>query len=189
MGWLIAIFVVALVIGPLMYLKPTNKEKRISALRLAARSAGLNVKLSSVPVLDPEPTERVTAGGEFKQPEKACVAYQKTFSGDSAVPLDVLILRIPNSPTVPFDLAVEGWALTSGIETWQNVDKKVHDVVKKVLDQAPEFCIGLGVDARFLSCYWYENGSEDGPEVAQIRDFLADAEQKIGDVLALSPTP
>lgn len=179
MGWLIAIFVVALVIGPLMYIKPTNKEKRISALRLAARSAGLNVKLSSLPVLDPELTERVTAGGEVKQPEKSCVAYQKSVSGDATVTLELLFLRVPDSPTVPVEIVFDGWAIHTGTDVWPDVDASVRSTIESILNKAPEVCIGLGIDARFLSCYWLENGPEDGPEVNQICEFLELAEQKI----------
>ena len=77
MGWIIAVFVIALVLGPVMYLKPSAKENRLAALRLAARKAGLTVKLDSIPTFDPEPAERVSAGGEVRQTTRSCAAYQR----------------------------------------------------------------------------------------------------------------
>jgi hypothetical protein len=181
MGWLIAIFVIAMVVGPIMYLKPTGKEKRLSGLRLAARVAGLNVKLATIPRLDPEPADRVSAGGKFKQPGLSCATYQLNFSADVPVNLDVRFLRIPEKPTVPVVETFQEWMLDPGsTSSWQtHATPNIERALELVLRGAPSYCIAFSVNSRFLSCYWLERAPEDGPEVAEIREFLQAAESQI----------
>ncbi|NKB97681.1 MAG: hypothetical protein GKR90_04150 [Pseudomonadales bacterium] len=180
MGWLIAVFVVAMVVGPIMYLKPSEKDKRLSALRLAARNAGLTVKLAAIPRLDPEASDRVSAGGELKQPELSCAAYQLNFDTEVDVSVDVRLLRIPKNPTIPVTEAFSGWMVDPGsTEGWQSIAPKVKTVLNQISAGAPDFCIALAVDARFLSCYWLERAPADGPQIAELRDFLRDAQRQV----------
>ncbi|MEM9624471.1 MAG: hypothetical protein AAF993_22715, partial [Pseudomonadota bacterium] len=81
MTWLILILVLAMVIGPVMYLVPSARDKRLAELRSQARIAGLGVKLSTLPKLDPSADERVSAGGVIKEAANSCVAYQLPIQG------------------------------------------------------------------------------------------------------------
>ena len=184
MGWVLAVFIVAMVVGPIMYLRPTNKEKRISDLRLAARQAGLNVKLAKLPVLDPELSERVSAGGQVRQPERPCVAYQLCVNADEHVALDVLLLKLPPQPTVPVNILFDGWALAADSKLLP--EETLLAMLSELLATAPAYCIGFGIEPRFLSFYWLEAGRADGPEVAEISGFLAEAEREILRCLASS---
>ena len=58
MQWLVIILILALVIGPVAYLLPSKKDKRLAALRLRARQLGLHITLSRLPKLDPSAEER-----------------------------------------------------------------------------------------------------------------------------------
>ena len=76
MTWIIIILVIAVVLGPIMHLVPSAKDKRLTALRAAARRCGLTVKITTAPKLDPTAAERVTAGGKTLEPYWSCTAYQ-----------------------------------------------------------------------------------------------------------------
>lgn len=186
MGWLIGIFVAAMVLGPILYLKPSAKDKRIAALRLSARQNNLGIKLDSIPRLDPELVERVTAGGETRQPQLACAAYQRNFGPEASVNVVGLFLRLPETPTVPFEAFSSGWALdATGQEAWNRQrSDRLDAVVREVLSDAPDYCLAFSLDSRFLSLYWRELADADGPEVEEIGSFLRRAEEKILAVLA-----
>lgn len=180
MGWLIAVFVVAMVVGPIMYLKPSGKEKRLSGLRLAARKAGLTVKLTAIPRLDPEPTDRVSAGGEVKQPELSCAAYQLNFNTELVVDIDIRFLRTPEKPTIPVTETFAGWMLDPNkAKAWPTSTQGVKVVLHAIAVNAPDFCLAFAVDSRFLSCYWLERAPEDGPQIAELHNFLRNAERQI----------
>tara|TARA_B100000959_G_C14733767_1_gene522109 strand:+ start:61 stop:612 length:552 start_codon:yes stop_codon:yes gene_type:complete len=181
MGWIIAVFVVALVLGPVMYLKPTAKENRLAALRLAARKAGLTVKLDSIPTFDPEPAERVSAGGEVRQTMRSCAAYQRGITFSEPMPIQFRALRMPPTPTVPVNEVHPGWALDPGLHG--SFENKVGQGIYGLLDTVPTFCVGFSVDARFLSCYWFEQAQEGGTELDEIATFLESAESEIATLL------
>ena len=181
MGWLIGIFVVAMVLGPILYLKPSAKEKRLAELRLLARKNSLGIKLDHLPRLDPELVERVTAGGEKRQPKQACVAYQRNWGPDANLNLLGRFLRVPNTPTIPFEAFSPGWAHDEKhIADWRRLEsKKLDRAVREILQIAPEYCLAFSIDSRFLSCYWLELADASGPEIEEIRSFLEEAEKKI----------
>jgi len=183
MGWIIAVFVIALVLGPVMYLKPSTKENRLAALRLAARKAGLTVKLDSIPTFDPEPAERVSAGGEVRQTTRSCAAYQRGITLSEPMPIQFRVLRMPPTPTVPVNEVHPGWALDQGLEG--SFENKVGQSIYGLLDKAPAFCVGFSVDVRFLSCYWFEQAQEGGTEVDEIAMFLQSAEREIASLVTL----
>lgn len=181
MGWLIGIFVVAMVLGPILYLKPSAKDKRLAALRLLARQNSLGIKLDRLPRLDPELVERVTAGGEKRQPQQACVAYQRNLGPDTNLNLVGRFLRVPDAPTVPFEAFAPGWAHDEKhIADWRRVEsEKLDRAVREILQSAPDYCLAFSIDSRFLSCYWRELADAAGPEIEEIRSFLQQAEEKI----------
>nr|WP_240457697.1 hypothetical protein [Halomonas socia] len=50
MNWLLIAFIVALIVSPVMWLKPSPKQKRVARLREHARKAGVRVKLAAPPL-------------------------------------------------------------------------------------------------------------------------------------------
>lgn len=168
----------ALVIGPIAYLIPTAREKRVSELRQRAIMLGLKVKLSELPKLDPEPHERVSASGEVLEVRTPCVAYQQSLPADLLSEIDeIIFLRIPDQPTVPINEVMDGWALAPGQDEAWRVLQAVPDVSSawhQWLNNLPPEVIAAGYDSRFIACYWLENAPADSPLVERINEALSD---------------
>lgn len=178
--WLILILVAALVIGPITYLLPSAKDKRLAALRLHARQLGLTVKLSALPKLDPTPQERVNAAGEKLNPEQSCVAYQLPMIHDLGVDDDIVLVRVPLAPTIVFHSVRDGWAL-SQIPTASEqtlADVRVLDQVLSIrrlterLESATVQILGWHLSPRYIAIYWDEKGSVESGEAEEIRRVL-----------------
>ena len=75
MSWLIITVVLLIAFGPVLWLIPSQRDKRLAALRLAARQAGLNVEIEHLPKLNASAEERVSAGGVIRDPVVECAAY------------------------------------------------------------------------------------------------------------------
>ena len=113
MTWLIIIGVLVLAIGPIFYLLPSAKDKRLAKLREEARQLGLNVQISFLPKLDPDATERVSAGAAVRDARLTCAAYQLPIG--KRLDLDSFIIqRLPESPTVPIHELFGEWGTLEG---------------------------------------------------------------------------
>ncbi|MEM7080471.1 MAG: hypothetical protein AAF513_17775 [Pseudomonadota bacterium] len=186
MTWLILFLVAALVIGPIAYLLPSAKDKRLGALRLHARQLGLSVKLVSLPKLDPQPQERVNASGRPLEPKRSCVAYQLPAAHDLELTDEVVWVAIPSLPTVVYEEVAPGWAsaqLPAPSEAARANLQKLAVVPKQALADCLRSdlleIIGFGISARFVALYWSEKGSAETGEVEEIKHIL----DKISDLL------
>ena len=55
MTWLLIILVLVVAFGPVLWLVPSKRDKRLSALRSRARAEGLIVEMRRIPKPDPAP--------------------------------------------------------------------------------------------------------------------------------------
>lgn len=169
--WLIIVLVVALFVGPIMYVLPSAKDKRLLQLRMKARQAGLGVRLTHIDRLDPEAHERVSASGVTKRPTIECAAYQLAHDMSALADLpDQVLLRLPPAPTVMFDEILGGWVVLRG----QN-----HDIFLKHVDflttwvqQLPVIVLAVGIDGRHISCYWRETSEAESGIIEELREHL-----------------
>lgn len=76
MAWIVIALVLAVAIGPLLWLLPSKRDKRIGELRAAARRAGLVVETTAVPKVDAGAEERVSSGGVARAARLDCAAYR-----------------------------------------------------------------------------------------------------------------
>ena len=93
--WLIIALVLVIAIGPVMYLLPSKKDKRLSALREQARKLGLNVRITHVRKLDPTGPERVSSAGEQLDPKVNCVAYSRSVRANLVAFQDLQLIKVP----------------------------------------------------------------------------------------------
>lgn len=179
MTWLILILALAVIIGPVMYLRPSAKDKRLTALRLAARQKGLIIKITRVAKLDASADERVSAGGVRKDPHVNCAAYQLAIGQNLdaiARSHELLLMAIPAAPTQHFETFVPGWARGGSAphEVWAQFEKLgLLQFLQSQLPQLPPDVLAVGVDGRFVSCYWREQASVEQPVLDDIAAFLA----------------
>lgn len=143
MQWLIALVVISLLLAPVMWMMPSKQQQRQGRLRMAARSAGLQVQLAPLP-----------------QSRRQQVRKEDTVMG---VCYTLLIPRTKGwqrgqwfawrrAPEEEARFAGEpGTALQAQLESWFGTVSA--DVV------------AIESDQRGLSLYWRERGSEEDVQV------------------------
>ena len=160
MAWIVILLALALVIGPVLYLLPTRKDRRLAAIRLEARRQGLVVELKSVRNLDARAEERVTAGGERRTPVHASVAY--------ALPLRARLDRI--EPWWLLRSERTGWRFDSEREAHSQPD--LLPELLPLLPSLPEDTVGLEFGGGTLACYWLERFPADIDTVKALKTSL-----------------
>ncbi|MGA1371687.1 MAG: hypothetical protein ACO3Z6_08805 [Pseudomonadales bacterium] len=76
MAWIVIIVLLLVAFGPILWLMPSRRDRRLSALRSAARQAGLAVELVRLPRLDVAPEDRVNAGGRVLDTARELAVYR-----------------------------------------------------------------------------------------------------------------
>ena len=166
MTWLIIIGVLVLAIGPVFYLLPSKRDKRLAALRASARDFGLAVEISFLPKLDPAAEERVSAGGSERYAKVQCAAYQLAIGKQLALD-SFIVQRMPASPSVPVQEVFPGWCMTDPRRFVRvRGEPELIRHLQNALSRLPEDTIAIGFDSRFVACYWLE-GASAGPDVVQ----------------------
>ena len=157
--WIGIIIVGVLIVafGPILYVLPSRKDRRLAALRGEARRLGLTVELKSVRNPDAAPTERVTAGGRTRTPMRACARY--------ALALD----RMP-APTPPWRLllAAGDWIADEGMALPAGWFGELRPLIKSL----PDDVMAVEFDGRFLACYWLERPRSETDAVAKLKGAL-----------------
>ncbi len=75
MAWLWIVLALILAIGPIAYLVPSRRDRRLAKLRMQARLEGGLVELENLPKLNAQAHERVSAGGIARDPKQPCARY------------------------------------------------------------------------------------------------------------------
>lgn len=76
MTWLLIVLLFVAAFAPILWLLPSDRDKRLSKLRMEARRRGLVVELTRLPDPRPRPQDRVSSGGVVKRPMIKCAAYR-----------------------------------------------------------------------------------------------------------------
>ena len=180
MSWIIIIGVFILAAGPLFYLMPTAKDKRLAALRTDARQLGFTIQLDSLLKLDPSAEERVTAGGQARSGKVECMRYQLPLGQTLNYLSPITLQRLPAAPTVPTAILMEGWGLPTDLvvgvravggiakntAAWQQQGQLLESI-RKALFEMPDDVLGIALDGRSVSAFWLEgSGKEKATSVA-----------------------
>jgi hypothetical protein len=176
--WLIIVLVVAMIVGPVMYLVPSAKDKRLTALRAAARQAGLTVQLTNVAKLDPADSERVSAGGTHKRPTVACTAYQLPVTRRLVGFESLMLIKMPPQPTVTTTEVLDGWSLDASTSrhawTGYAANRENTSLLAQAIADLPGDALAVGLDKRFVACFWLEKADPHGEAVATIHRVLVE---------------
>jgi len=76
MIWILIGLLFIAAFGPILWLMPGERERRLSKLRLKARQRGLVVELTRIEDPSPQAHDRVSSGGVLKRPVINCAAYR-----------------------------------------------------------------------------------------------------------------
>lgn len=165
MVWIVIIGIFIVAFGPLMWMLPSPRERRLAKLRQRAYERGMRVELRRLPKLELAAEERVSAGGRALDTTREYAAY--------LMPLDGRLKRLPSwrllrhgdgSPAVP------GWAFEAGRRPDHDDLAAAVDAVAPMLAGLPEDVIAVECESLTLAGYWLE-----GPDTTPDRvDDLAD---------------
>ncbi len=156
MTWILIVLVMVLVLGPVAYIMPTKKDRRLAALRNQARLEGGTVNLERLPKLDAEAHERVSPGGDVLRPEQACVRYQLPAAKALRHTPDVQILRGADGE----------WLLDS--ERDGTATAKWRDALVESVSELPQDTLAVAVIGQQVSMCWQENFPADSTVVTAI---------------------
>jgi|TARA_B110000977_G_C10960507_1_gene448349 hypothetical protein len=173
MSWIIIIGVFILAAGPLFYLMPTAKDKRLTALRMNARQLGFTIQLDSLLKLDPTADERVTAGGQARSKKVECMRYQLAMGQTLDYVPPITLQRIPAATNIPVTVVMEGWGLpaetasnsrqaeshTNNVEAWQQQGELLKPI-RTLLLALPEDVLGIAIDGRCVGAFWLERSGK-----------------------------
>ena len=189
MSWIIIIGVFILAAGPLFYLMPTAKDKRLTALRSNALQMGFTIQLDSLLKLDPSADERVTAGAQARSTKIECLRYQLPI-GQTLNHIPPLTLqRIPSQPTIQVTELMNGWGLpeetskradsgarsavsnATSTAAWQR-QGQLLETMRALLLEMPEDVLGIAIDGRCVGVFWLERSGKQNVDKAAAKAFV-----------------
>lgn len=157
MGIIVSIIVVLMVIGSVMWLKPSASQQRQTQLRLLARQLGLDVRLSALPQV-----RRARVRGE---PQQQGVVYRLLRFGENrAEALEYLVCRAN---------AESEWES----ESQTVLPPSVRAQLDHVLAQLPRDAAAFEITPIGCGVYWRERGDED--TLRQLKQLLESMQQVI----------
>jgi hypothetical protein len=184
MTWLLIILVLVVAFGPVLWLVPSKRDKRLSALRSRARSEGLIVEMRRIPKPNPAPEERVSAGGRVRDPVIECASYGLPLSRGLKYLPGWRVVRKPaeEGPDPFLDWQYDQRAKGEGREYLDEMLERAEILLRAL----PEDVAALEVGGRMVLVYWLEKpGSTESsvPDLAAavrtFADSLSDLDRQI----------
>ena len=184
MTWLLIVLVLVVAFGPVLWLVPSKRDKRLSALRSRARSEGLIVEMRRIPKPNPAAEERVSAGGKVRDPVIECASYGLPLSrGLKYLPTWRVVRKPAEEGPDPFpDWQYDQRAKGESREYLDEMLKRAEMLLRAL----PEDVAALEVGARMVLVYWLEKpGSTESsvPDLAaavrSFADSLSDLDRQI----------
>ena len=168
--WVVVALAIALALGPILWLLPSKRDKRLAELRAAARRAGLVVELVAVPKLDADATHRVSPGGVARDAKVDCAAYR--------LPLPRPLPAAPCWRLLKSKRECDGPAGWTSLDPALNLPVSAQDYwhrIGQIADSLPGGCIGIQADARMIAWLGVER-AEDATAADVVADIRAGLE-------------
>lgn len=166
--WIVIALVLIVVVGPIFWLLPSKRDRRVAQLRTAARGAGLVVEVVALPKVDAAVHERVSAGGAPRSPNIDCAAYRLLLAKPlHGAPCWRLLKSERERGALP------GWVARQP----RNLPMPVDDYwrqVGSVVDALPGGCVGVEANEQAIAWFGKERLGESSPQalVEEIRAGL-----------------
>ncbi len=166
MVWIIIIVVLLVAFGPVLYLLPTKKDRRLAALRQQARLVGFVVELKPVRKLNPDARDRVTAGGEVRVPQHDSVAYGLGLRSRLEHLKPWRLLKGAGTPQ-----PMAGWVLDEN--TTKDRDFDYLEAFESLFARLPSDTVAMELGVRSVTCYWLEKYPADAATVNALHEVMA----------------
>jgi len=185
MTWLIIIVVLIVAFGPIMWLVPSKRDRRLAAMRQQARQEGLLVEMRRLPKVGAAPEERVTAGARVLEPVQDVAVYQR--------PLQRRLRNLPAWRLLRGGPGIEGpsgWAFEIGKKPHDKHMNAALQALEPTFARLPEDVLALECEERMLGAYWLERAPSGPAEVSVLADTLTSGARALEALdAALEPEP
>jgi hypothetical protein len=181
MTWLIIGVILLAAFGPVLWLVPSKRDRRLSALRQRALHEGLVVELRRLPKLDAAAEDRVSAGGKVRDPLIECMAYSRTLPRRLRVLTGWRVLRHPAQDEfgdIPFGWVIDPTLRGVRAQAAREVEALVGWLAQW-LEELPEDVIGVEMSVTAISVYWLEKAPGNEATVAQLGALLGQFEERV----------
>jgi len=174
MVWLIIVVILLVAFGPILWLRPSRRDRRLVALRGQARADGLRVQMRRYPKLDLLPEDRVTAGGKRLETLLEAAVYLK--------PLDPKLRILPGwriqrgTEGLP---AWPGWVFELGKRPDSALLRPMLQALEPLLARLPADVVALECEPREIGVYWLERPGNGPAEVTVLAGWLTEAAARL----------
>ena len=179
--WFVIIIILAAAFGPISRMVPTPRERRLTALRLKARTSGLIVEIRRLAYANPKPEHRVSSGGKLRDASRDCAAYSLILENNPREIPGWLLLRFDGEQASVAFSPVSGWKL----DKYLTLPAVFWLEVEQILGTLPKDSLAVEVEAGKVTCYWLESGSID--DVDQDIETLLHCLQKLKSLIVDEP--
>jgi hypothetical protein len=170
MKWIIIVVVLLAAFGPVLWLVPSKKDRRLARMRQRARANGLRVDITTLPDTYAPALAHVTAGGVKKEPKVECAVYWAVSPRQLGHAPSWRILRIPEAAHRPAKGPLPGWAWDSKAADepgyWQGMAPLIQPL--------PTSILAVETNTREVGLYWQErvSAAEADDKVDEIAGYL-----------------
>lgn len=177
MTWILIGLLLVVAFGPMLWLVPSKRDKRLAAMRARARSEGLLVEMRRIPKPDPAPAERVSSGGRVREPVIECASYSQPLERSlKHLPAWRLVRKAASGTDDPFP----DWQFDVRPEGDGRVFlPEVLELTKKALTGLPADVVAVEVAARMVLAYWLERPGTSADTVTELAIVLRDFQQAL----------
>lgn len=159
MVWVIIVAVLLLMVSPVMWLKPSARQRRVAPLRSAAMKAGVKV------VLEKPPLHGI---------ETAMPGYRWSYPSDALGPRFVLVRSAEASEVLKPFVADWRWR----IEPLRALPPAAHEPLEALLTRLPQDALVVESSETGITLWWWESQTAER-FLTYVEDF-----RKLRDALA-----
>lgn len=184
MTWVIIGLILVAAFGPVLWLKPSGRDKRLNALREAARNAGLTVDIKPLVKLNPTAQERVSAGGEERDSTRLIARYSRHLEKPLRAVAGWQVITQPaeqeSNPIRPAINVAPGWVFdpTFNFPPDSGWPASLEENLPK-LENLPKGILAVVLERRLVGVYWDENASANAADVAILGRALEAFERQL----------
>lgn len=177
MIWLVIVVIMIAAFGPVLWLMPSARERRLAALRQRAYKEGLRVDLRRLPGSDVAAEDRVTAGGKTLDTSREVAAY--------VAPLGARLKMLPNWRLLRGEAgtrALPGWSFEAGKRPEHAELATLLETLRPLIADLPDDVVALECESHALAGYWLESPGAKPDRVTELARQLTAAGHALSEL-------
>lgn len=157
--YILIFLAICTIVGPALWLIPSQRQREQMALRSTARRLGLQVELASLDDPDPDPAKYRSLSGRQYPRLIRCVALRKhrrrTAEWQEPRTPSWKLVRVPASAETP-----SGWRWEAGDPA--QLSEQLRALIELEMASLPADVLAVSEEHLLLSAYWLERSGEAG---------------------------